>query len=115
MSKETISIKALSEILPLYNSMQDVYDKCMEEPCRNCDFKSFGPSCQAMRAAVKLQNRIRNIVKTELIKFCNDFINALSETDETIYKHDFLLFTMDSIMKKYLEENNKNDLSKMWL
>lgn len=107
MSKETISIKTMSEILPLYNSIQDVYDKCMEEPCRNCDFKSFSSRCQAMRVAVKLQDKVRDVVKTELTNFCNDFISALSETDETIYKHDFLLFTMDSIMKKYLEENNK--------
>ena len=114
MSKETVSIKTLSEIVPLYNSIQNVYE-CSEEPCRNCDFKSFGPSCQAMRAAVKLQSTVHNIVKTELTKFCDDFINALSETDETMYKYDFIVFIMDKVFKKYLEENNKNDLSKMWL
>lgn len=107
MSKETLSIKTLSEIVPLYDDVCDTYDKCMEELCSDCNFKSFGKNCQPMRVAVKLQNTVHNFVKTELTKFCDDFINALSETDETIYKHDFLLLTMDSVMKKYLDENNK--------
>ena len=115
MSKETIFIRTLSEIIPLYNSVCDTYDKCMEELCSDCNFKSFGKNCQSMRVAVKLQNTVRNIVKTELTKFYDDFINALSETDETMYKYDFIIFIMDRVFKKYLEENNKNDLSKMWL
>ena len=115
MSKETTFIKTLSEIIPLYNSVCDTYDKCMKELCSDCNFKSFGKNCQSMRVAVKLQNTVHNIVKTELTKFCDDFINALSETDETMYKYDFIIFIMESVFKKYLEENNKNDLSKMWL
>lgn len=115
MSKETLSIKTLSEIIPLYNSVCDTCDKCMKELCSDCNFKSFGKNCQSMRVAVKLQNTVHNIVKTELTKFCDDFISALSETDETMYKYDFIIFIMDSVLKKCLEENNKNDLSKMWL
>lgn len=107
MSKETISIKAMSEIIPLYDSVCDTYDKCMEELCSNCNFKSFGKNCQPMRVAVKLQNTVHNIIKTELTKFYDDFISALSETDETIYKYNFIIFTMDSVLKKYLDENNK--------
>ena len=115
MSKETISIKTLSEIIPLYNSVCDTYDKCMEELCSDCNFKSFGKNCQPIRVAVKLQNTVHNIVKTELTKFYDDFISALSKADETMYKYDFIIFIMDSVLKKCLEENNKNDLSKMWL
>ena len=115
MSKETIFIKTLSEIIPLYNSVCDTYDKCMKELCSDCNFKSFGKNSQSMRVAVKLQNAVHNIVKTELTKFYDDFISALSETDETMYKYDFIIFIMDRVFKKYLEENNKNDLSKMWL
>ena len=107
MSKETLSIKTMSEIIPLYDGVCDTYDKCMKELCSDCNFKSFDKNCQPMRVAVKLQNTVRNIVKTELTKFCDDFISALSETDETIYKYDFIIFTMDSVLKKYLEENNK--------
>ena len=107
MSKETISIKTMSEIIPLYESVCDTYDKCMEELCSDCNFKSFGKNCQPMRVAVKLQNAVHNIVKTELTKFCDDFISALSKTDETMYNYDFIIFTMDSVLKKYLEENNK--------
>ena len=107
MSKETISIKTMSEIIPLYESVCDTYDKCMEELCSDCNFKSFGKNCQPMRVAVKLQNTVHNIVKTELTKFCDDFISTLSKTDETIYTYDFIIFTMDSVLKKYLEENNK--------
>ena len=114
MSKETLAIKPLSEIIPLYNSVCDTYDKCMEELCSDCNFKSFGKNCQPIRAAVKLQNTVHNIVKIELTKFCDDFTSALSETDETIYTYDFIIFIMDRVFKKYLEENNKNDLSKMW-
>ena len=68
-----------------------------------------------MRVAVKLLNIVHNIVKTELTKFCDDFTSALSETDDTMYKYDFIIFIMESVFKKYLEENNKNDLSKMRL
>ena len=107
MSKEITSIKALSEIIPLYNSVCDTYDKCMEELCSDCNFKSFGKNCQPMRVAVTLQNIVNDIVKKELTKFCDDFISALSETDETIYKYDFIIFIMDRVFKKYLEENNK--------
>ena len=107
MSKETISIKTMSEIIPLYESVCDTYDKCMEELCSDCNFKSFGKNCQPMRVAVKLQNTVHNIVKTELTKFCDDFISTLSKTDETMYNYDFIIFTMDSVLKKYLEENNK--------
>lgn len=107
MSKETISIKTMSEIIPLYDSVRDVYDKCMEEPCRDCNFKRFGPSCQAMRVAVKLQNTVHNIVKTELTNFYDNFVSALSETDKMIYKHNFIMSTMDGVLKKYLEENNE--------
>ena len=99
MSKETTFIKTLSEIIPLYNSVCDTYDKCMKELCSDCNFKSFGKNCQSMRVAVKLQNTVHNIVKTELTKFYDDFI----------------IFIMESVFKKYLEESNKNDLSKMWL
>ena len=115
MSKETIFIKTMSEIIPLYNSVCDTYDKCMGELCSDCNFKSFGKNCQSMRVVVKLQNTVHNIVKTELTKFYDDFISALSETDETMYKYDFIIFIMDRVFKKYLEESNKNDLSKMWL
>ena len=94
MSKETTFIKALSEIIPLYNSVCDTCDKCMKELCSDCNFKSFGKNCQSMRVAVKLQNTVHNIVKTELTKFCDDFISALSETDETMYKYDFIIFIM---------------------
>ena len=107
MSKETTFIKTLSEIIPLYNSVCDTYDKCMKELCSDCNFKSFGKNCQSMRVAVKLQNTVHNIVKTELTKFCDDFISTLSKTDETMYKYDFIIFIMDRVFKKYLEESNK--------
>lgn len=107
MNKETLSIETLSEIIPLYNSVCDTYDKCMEELCSDCNFKSFGKNCQPIRVAVKLQNTVHNIVKTELTKFCDDFISTLSKTDETMYKYDFIIFIMDRVFKKYLEESNK--------
>lgn len=104
MSKETISLEILQEIVPLYNEVKKVYDECSNKTCSTCEFRKSGTNCQAMYVAVKLQNKLRNSIIIKLRTFVNYSVEKFYDDDSTVFDQNKVIQILKQSVNKFIEE-----------